>query len=181
VSSRSFQNVKAGFMKTRNGVCSILLATSIISLLFPGSGTPVFAQTTPPDVTTRLSLAPRRIQSGAIVNATLVLNIPSGYHVNAHNPVSRFALPTKIEVEAPGGVRVGPVRYPRAVVRRLTFSEDRLGVYEKRAVIRFKVLVPRGLPAQRGKLKVHLTFQSCSDEVCFPPVTREVTVPFTLS
>ena len=108
--------------------------------------------------------------------ASLVLVIPRGYHVNAHEPVSRFALPTKIEVEAPNGIKVGSIIYPKPIVRRFSFSEDRLGVYENRTVIRFSVIVPPNQPRGKGEINARLSYQSCSDEVCFPPMKREVSV-----
>ena len=52
----------------------------------------VRAQTTPPKIGTRLVLGAQRVQRGRAVNASLILDIPPGYHVNAHDPVSRFAL-----------------------------------------------------------------------------------------
>ena len=140
----------------------------------------VQAQTTPPKRATRLSLTNSNVQRGRSVRASLVIDIPPGYHVNAHDPISRFALPTKIEVEAPSGMKIGPVVYPRAIVRRFTFSEDRLGVYETRAVIRFTIMVPPNQPTAKSEIKARLSYQSCSDEVCFPPMKREVSVSFTV-
>jgi DsbC/DsbD-like thiol-disulfide interchange protein len=140
----------------------------------------VHAQTTPPKIATRLLLTNSNVQRGRSVHASLVLDIPPGYHVNAHDPVSRFALPTKIEVEAPGGMKIGPIFYPRAIVRRFTFSEDRLGVYENRAVIRFSIMVPPNQPSGKTEIKTRLSYQSCSDEVCFPPMKREISVSLTV-
>jgi len=136
----------------------------------------VHAQTTPPKIATRLLLTSSNVQRGHSVRASLVLDIPRGYHVNAHDPVSRFALPTKIEVAAPSGMKIGPIFYPRAIVRRFTFSEDRLGVYENRAVIRFSIIVPSNQPTGKTEIKTRLSYQSCSDEVCFPPIKREINV-----
>ena len=141
----------------------------------------VHAQTTPPKITTKLSLTNANDQRGRSVSAALVIEIPRGYHVNAHEPVSRFALPTKIEVEAPSGMRIGAISYPRAIVRRFTFSEDRLGVYENRAVIRFSIDIPLNQQTGKSEIKVHLSYQSCSDEVCFPPVKREISVSLNVS
>ena len=136
----------------------------------------VHAQTTPPKISTKLSLTSTNVQRGRLVRASLVLDIPRGYHVNAHDPVSRFALPTKIEVEAPSGIRIGSISYPRASVRRFTFSEDHLGVYENRAVIRFNIMIPPNQQTGKSEIKARLSYQSCSDEVCFPPVKREINV-----
>src|SRR5215472_14664497 len=140
----------------------------------------VQAQTTPPKIATRQFLTNPNVQRGRSVRASLVIDIPPGYHVNAHDPISRFALPTKIEVEAPGGIKIGPVAYPRAIVRRFTFAEDRLGVYETRAVIRFTIMVPSDQPTGKSEIKARLSYQSCSDEVCFPPMKREMSASFTV-
>jgi DsbC/DsbD-like thiol-disulfide interchange protein len=147
---------------------------------WPSLGT-VHPQTTAPMITTKLSLTTRQVQRGRSVRATLVIDVPRGYHVNAHEPVSRFALPTKIEVEAPSGMRIGPISYPRAIVRRFTFSEDRLGVYENRAVIRFNIMIPPNQQTGKSEIKARLSYQSCSDEVCFPPVKREISVSLNVS
>jgi DsbC/DsbD-like thiol-disulfide interchange protein len=156
--------------------------TIFLSLCFVwASLSSVHAQTTPPKITLKLSLTTAQVQRGRSVRATLVLDIPPGYHVNAHDPVSRFALPTKIEVEAPSGMRIGSISYPRAIVRRFSFSEDRLGVYENRAVIRFNIMIPPNQETGKSEIKARLSYQSCSDEVCFPPVKREISVSLNVS
>ena len=134
------------------------------------------AQTTPPMIGTTLSLSSHQVQRGRSVRASVVLEVPSGYHVNAHEPISRFALPTKLEVEAPSGIKVGRIFYPKAIARRFTFSEDRLGVYEHRVAITFTFTVLQTQPPGKVEIKCRLSYQSCSDEVCFPPATRELSV-----
>ena len=151
--------------------------TIFLSLCFVwASLSTVHAQTTPPKITTKLSLTTANVRRGRSVRASLVLDIPRGYHVNAHEPVSRFALPTKIEVEGSDAIRIGPISYPRAIVRRLTFSEDRLGVYENRAVITFNIMIPPNQRTGKSEIKARLSYQSCSDEVCFPPQKSEISV-----
>ena len=160
----------------------LLLITVTLLLAFSiAPGGPARAQTTPPKISVKLVLAGQRVQRGRAVSASLILGIPSGYHVNAHDPVSRFALPTKVEVEVPGGIEVGTITYPKATVRKFSFSGDRLGVYENRAVIRIIIKVPPNQPRGNAEIKVRLNYQSCSDEVCFPPMKREVTASFTIS
>ena len=70
--------------------------------------------------------------------------------------------------------RVGAVAYPRAVVRRLGFSKEPLSLYEGRAVMRFNLNVPANYQTGLTELRAKVTYQSCNDEVCFPPTTREV-------
>ena len=163
------------------------IATVVASLAcafsFPISSrlSEVQAQTTPPKISTTLSLPSHRVQRGRTVHASLVLDVPSGYHVNAHDPLSRFALPTKLSIEASRGIKIGHIFYPKAIARRFSFSGDRLGVYENRVAITFTFSVLPNQSPGNMEIKASFTYQSCSDEVCFPPVTRELAVAFTVT
>lgn len=114
-----------------------------------------------------------KAQRGGSVQAAVVLDIPHGFHVNS-NRAAKFSIPTVVKVDAPRGLRVGAVAYPRAVVRRLSFSKEPLSLYEGRAVMRFNVAVPANFQTGLTELRAKVTYQSCNDEVCFPPTTREV-------
>lgn len=102
------------------------------------------------------------------------MDIPSGYHVNSNRPLEKFLIPTQLQIEAPQGVRVGPILYPRPILRSLKFSKNKVSVFEGRTTIRFNVTVPRSFAANSAELKARLRFQSCNDDLCFPPLTREV-------
>ena len=114
-----------------------------------------------------------RAQRGRSIPAAVVLDIPRGFHVNA-NRAAKFSIPTVVKIDAPKGLRVGAVTYPRAVVRRLSFSKEALSLFEGRAVMRFNVFVPANYQTGLTELRAKVTYQSCNDEVCFPPTTREV-------
>ncbi|MEP6922399.1 MAG: protein-disulfide reductase DsbD domain-containing protein [bacterium] len=165
----------------KNRILFASMATTVFCLASITSFTAVRAQTTPPKIQTKFSLAPQRVQRGRSVRGSVLLDIPAGYHVNAHDPISRFALATKLEVETPKGMKIGRIFYPKAIVRRFTFSKDRLGVYENHAAITFTIFVPLQQPLGEGEIKARLSYQSCSDEVCFPPVTREIAVAITVN
>ncbi len=116
-----------------------------------------------------------KAQRGRIVQAAIVIDIPSGYHVNANKPLGKYAIPTVLKVEAPSGVTVSAVTYPRAIVRKLkAVNNEPLAVYEGRAVLRFNVTVPASYQGGEVVLKAHLRYQSCNDEVCFPPKNQDV-------
>lgn len=114
-----------------------------------------------------------RAQRGRTIQAAVVLDIPHGFHVNS-NRAAKFSIPTVLKIDAPKGLRVGAVVYPRAVVRRLSFSKEALSLYEGRAVMRFNISVPANFQTGLTELRAKVTYQSCNDEVCFPPTTREV-------
>ena len=122
-----------------------------------------------------------KAQRGRTIQAAVVLDIPSGYHVNANKPLGKYAVPTTVKIDAPRGIRVSPVSFPRAVVRQPKFSQgERLAFYEGRAVMRFNVTVPANFDQGLTELKVNVRFQCCTDEVCFPPATRNLSLPIAV-
>lgn len=118
-----------------------------------------------------------KAQRGRTVQAAVVVDIPGGYHINANKLIGKIGVPTTLKIEAPNGVRVGPVIYPRPIVRRLKISDDRLALYEGRAVLRFNVTIPANYQEGMTELRAHLRYQSCNDELCYQPVTHEITMP----
>ena len=128
------------------------------------------------DVNVSGSLAADKVKRGRAAQASVVIDIPSGLHVQSNRPLDKFLIATKLEVEAPQGLRVGPVSYPRALVRKLKFSKTPVAVYEGRAVLRFSITVPANFSSNSAELKAKLRFQACNDDACFPPQTREVTL-----
>ena len=126
------------------------------------------------DVSVSGSLAPDKIKKGRVVRASVVMDIPNGLHVQSSKPLDKFLIATKLDVETPSGMQVGPISYPRAQMRNLKFSKKAVVVYEGHAILRFNVTVPANYSAGSGEIKGKLRFQACNDESCFPPVTREV-------
>lgn len=116
-----------------------------------------------------------KAQRGRTLQAAIVMDIPAGYHVNASRPLSKYAIPTTLKIDAPRGVVIGPLIYPRAIVRRLkAVNNEPLAVYEGRAILRFSVTVPANYQGGELVLKARLRYQSCNNEVCFPPKNQDV-------
>ena len=126
------------------------------------------------DVNVSGSLAPDKVKKGRIARATVVMDIPSGLHVQSNKPLDKFLVATKLDVETPSGMTVGPISYPRALMKKLKFSKSMVAVYEGKSLVRFNVTVPANYSGGSGEIKGKLRFQACNDESCFPPVTREV-------
>jgi hypothetical protein len=114
-----------------------------------------------------------KAQKGRTTQAAVVLDIPQGFHVVSNRPLDKYALPTVVRVEAPDGIRVSPVTYPRGLTRRFNFA-NQLSVYEGRTVMRFNVTVPANYGTGATQLRVRVRYQSCDDNACYPPVTRDI-------
>lgn len=149
-------------------------------LLVPASFFATPAPQSAPNIPVNGSLASNETQRGRTVQGTIVIDIPSGYHVNSNRPLEKFLIATQLQIEAPKGIRVGAILYPRPLLRSLKFSKSKVSVFEGRTTIRFSVTVPRSFTGNSAELKARLRFQSCNDDTCFPPQTREVKLWLTI-
>lgn len=131
----------------------------------------------PPNISVNGYVSGDSVRRGRSAQAVVVMEIPSGFHVNSNRPLEKFLIPTQLQIEAPAGVKVSAVSYPRALLRQLKFSKNRVAVYEGKAMFRFNVTVPASFGSDSTELKARLKYQSCNDEVCFPPQTREISIP----
>jgi DsbC/DsbD-like thiol-disulfide interchange protein len=155
-------------------IFQLVLATTL--LLIPASFFALPVPQSPPNINVSANLSPDKVKKGHKVQARVMMEIPSGFHVNAHRPLEKFLIATQLEIEVPTGLKVGPILYPRPFLRLLKFSKNKVAVYEGRTTIRFSVTVPRSFSANSVELKGRLKYQSCNDDVCFPPRTRDVSV-----
>lgn len=115
------------------------------------------------------------VKRGGLTKATVILNIPDGVHTNSNRPSGEFLLPTSVKISS-SGVKIGAVTYPRGKNVKFEFSETPLNVYERRAVFNFSVVVPAKYKGNTIKIRAVVSFQACTNEVCFPPKKEEVTL-----
>ena len=153
---------------------TLRLLPLIVILLIPATLYSNPAPQSSDDVKVTGSIAPDKVKKGRVARASVVMDIPAGLHVQSNKPLDKFLIATKLEVETPSGMKVGPISYPRALTRKLKFSKGAVAVYEGKSVVRFNVTVPAGYSGGSGEIKGKLRFQACNDDACFPPVTREV-------
>lgn len=146
-----------------------LLTVALFSLilLFAAGASAVSAQT--------VSGAIGAVERGGSVKGTVTLSIPGGLHVNSNRPNSQYAIPTSVRVTATGA-RVGAVSYPRGKNRRFQFSEDTLNVYEGTVSFPFTLTVPANFKGNVVRVRAVVRYQACTDEVCYPPKSKEITL-----
>src|SRR5687768_4631429 len=162
--------------RLRRALCRISMAAFLLTT----SGSTQTLRANPPEPNINVSgfFSSDKAQRGRVILAAVVMDIPGGYHVNSNRPMSKYAIPTTLKIDAPGGVKVSAVTYPRAKVRRLKASNNEpLALFEGRTILRFTLMVPANFQQGVTELKVKLRYQSCSDDVCFAPQTREITMP----
>ena len=145
-----------------------LLFSAILPLIFlVGVSTEANAQTFSGSIGT--------IKRGGAAKATIVMSVPNGLHVNSSRPNSEYAIPTVVRVSATG-VKVGVVGYPRGKTRKFGFSEDSINVYEGQTVFNFNIAVPANFKGNVVKIRAIVRYQACTDEVCYAPKSKEITL-----
>jgi len=150
-----------------------VLITVILAIISGALYSTTFAQS-PPNINVSGYVPGDSVRRGRSAQAVVTMDIPAGFHVHSDRPLEKFLIATQLEVEAPQGVRVSRVVYPRAILRSLKFSKSRVAVFEGRATMRFNVTVPASFGSDSTQLKARLRYQSCNDELCFPPQTKDV-------
>jgi hypothetical protein len=165
---------------TRRATLFTLLASLLItpSNFYAEPSLPLQQQ--PPNISVNGFYSMDKAKQGRALQAAVVMEIPQGYHVNSNRPLSKYAEATTLKIEAPGGLRVSPVSYPRAVTKKFGFSKDPLAVYEGETAITLPLAAAAGAKKGAQTLKGKLRVQACDDEKCYPPRTLEASLPVTV-
>jgi hypothetical protein len=97
----------------------------------------------------------------------LALSIAEGWHVNANPAVDPHLIPTTIEAR---GARLRDVTYPPGRLLTLQGAEEPISVYEG------EIEITGALAADGAAPGLVLTYQSCDEARCLPPVRSELPV-----
>jgi Disulphide bond corrector protein DsbC len=112
---------------------------------------------------------------GMSFQVAVVLKIRPGFHVNARQVTEEYLIPTDLRAEVPAGFKVSDVIYPRGTMLTLAFAKDKpLNVYTDTVVVRLPLTVLANAPLGSQHVAMKLKYQACSQEVCLPPVTKDV-------
>lgn len=141
-----------------------------LALLFAVSASEASAQTVSG------SIGNGTVAKGERARGTIVLSIPGHLHVNSSKPSSEYLIATSVRLSGGNGARVSGVTYPRGVNRKFQFSETPLNVYEGTVRFPFTVTVPANFKGNTISVRAVVRYQACTDEICYPPKSREITL-----
>jgi thiol:disulfide interchange protein DsbD len=133
----------------------------------------------PVTATGYLSLS--NVPQGGTAQVAVGLSIRAPWHVNANPVTEDFLVPTEVVFQAPAGVTVRGVVYPRGVEKKLGFAESMLRLYEGTVYIGAVIDVGADAVIDTVALKATLTYQACDNEKCLLPQTVEIFIPVAIS
>ena len=103
-------------------------------------------------------------QSGDLIRLTLTVDLPTGVHIEPHQPTEPYLIPTVLDVEGLSDVTVD---YPVPTVKDLGWNGVTLTVLE--GTLEF--VVTGRVPAGTNRISGTLSYQPCIGGACLPPRT----------
>jgi thioredoxin:protein disulfide reductase len=129
----------------------------------------------------RVRCEPASVAAGSSVRVPVVLEVASGWHINANPPAPDYLIPTAVSVKAAAGLAPVGVLYPAGRQLKLGFDENPLSVYD--GTITAIVTLAAARDARDGPqvLRGAVRFQPCNDEVCLAPASLSFAVGITVT
>ncbi|HUL34056.1 MAG TPA: protein-disulfide reductase DsbD N-terminal domain-containing protein [Candidatus Eisenbacteria bacterium] len=115
------------------------------------------------------------VARGMSFQVVVEMKIRPGFHVNAREVTQDYLIPTDLRVEVPAGFKLGTISYPKGTLKTFSFSRNnQLNVYTGSVNIRLPLTVLATAPIGAQHLPMKLHYQACSNEICLPPVAKDV-------
>ena len=140
---------------------------SFVALLIVASA--ARAQASKQVVDAKVVLEAEGAAPGASLKAAALARVAPGFHVNDHKPSEEYLIPTEWTIEASKEISVEKMAYPKGELKKFTFSDDRLSVYEGDLTIGARLKIARAAKPGVYKLKGVFKYQACNDHACLPP------------
>ncbi len=167
-------------MATSRALGSLLLLSLSASCLAQSTGqAPVPRANTVVEPTAYVSLEP--VPRGRTFDIAVVAKIRPGFHINAHEVLQNYLIPTALQAELPPGYLAIETVYPRGALRKLKFSAEKLALYEGSVTLRMRLQAPADAPLGPQRLALTLRYQACNETACLPPVQLPVVAEFEIA
>lgn len=111
------------------------------------------------------------VHAGSRVKAALAVRLPDGYHVQSNAPRDPLLIPTELRIDAPAGVEVAEIVFPKAVEFRLEGSDQALLVFERDFTIGIQLDIAGTVATGELTVPARLRYQACDDKVCYAPTS----------
>lgn len=147
--------------------------------------TPVAAPSPEPPRISSLSVVkvtaePVEIVAGQSNEAVVKINTQSGYHINANPASFEYLKATDLDLKNTDELTVGYVYYPNPQVKKFSFSEQELRVYEGETQLKVLLNAEKAAPKGARTMPAKLNVQACDDKACYPPGSIDVSIPVTI-
>ncbi len=113
------------------------------------------------------------VKRGVMAKGSIILSIPNELHINSNKPTSDYMIPTVLKLSS-NQVKSTKINYPKGKNLKFDFSDEPINVYEGQTIIKFSFNVPKILKSKRIKIRALVSYQACTNEVCYPPQKKAI-------
>jgi hypothetical protein len=144
------------------------------SLESPRPRVPASPRPDAPQVRVETDVTTAEVRAGGRVRVEVRLTIPEGWHLNSHQPLQEYLIPTELRLEPGETYQLMRVDYPEGETVTLPFSPEPLSVYQGTVTLAAEVRVPPSLGAGTHTIPIRVSYQACSDRECLAPADATV-------
>jgi thiol:disulfide interchange protein DsbD len=112
--------------------------------------------------------------AGASVRAAVQVSLPATLHVQSNKPRDPSLIPTVLTIEAPDGVRIGEIVFPKATDLAQQGQTEPLAVFEHAFAIGVRFDVAQGAKPGPLEIPARLRYQACDENLCYAPASAQL-------
>ncbi len=136
-------------------------------------GESIYSQDTPDKIVeVKLSSVTKTIKKDSVVNLELLLNIKDSWHINSKKPLDPNLVPTIISLKDTSAFKVIKIKYPEPLLKKLSFSENELSLYEYETMIKIMIIIDKNYHKKRLTISGKIQYQPCNNQSCLFPYTK---------
>jgi len=117
---------------------------------------------------------------GKMTEVKLSAQLKDGYHANSNTPSDEYLIPMRL-TWGKSPLDVADVLYPTPQMEKYSFSDKPLSVYTGSFEIVTKFQVDKDALPGPSVLTAKLRYQACTDRMCLPPKTVDVSLPVDIT
>ena len=88
-------------------------------------------------------------------------------------------IPTAVKFSS-SEAKITKISYPKGKNKKFDFSEEPINVYEGKTTVKFNFTVPKTLKSKTVKIRAVVSYQACTNEVCYQPQKKEIFLTTTV-
>ncbi len=123
---------------------------------------------------------PIEVVAGDRGEAVVKLNTQSGYHINANPASFDYLKATEVDLPDTPQVAVDYIYYPNPQVKKFSFSDQALRVYEGETELKIMLSAEKAATKGAHNIPAKLNVQACDDKLCYPPGSISFSIPVTI-
>jgi thioredoxin:protein disulfide reductase len=125
----------------------------------------------------KAEVQPLELPADGSADAIVKVTVQNGYHINANPASFPYLIATELDIPETEDISVNYTYYPNPLVKKFSFADQPLRVYEGETPITVALLAAKTAAKGQRSLAGTLRIQACDDQVCYPPGSIAVAIP----